>query len=448
MVRLREKAHSQPRGHEAEGVGDGGDSGVGGDVGSSGGRGGGGGGGKRETQERWHISFSNRDNSLRGAFAAAIATGKQELEKWVSGSQLQHAVEFVKGLPQELAEHALLAKDQLVDFSRQHATDAVAKQWDRFVERKRRYYVLDPSMPSFLRPFVESLWRYVEPHVRDEVLAVVEFEIGLRKRRAADVEHSVPWSMLRPGGGRVCRAKWRAGFLYALDPFDKTFWCKIRNPRWILIKAACCIPIFQSFSFAFILCLIDRKDDYQLLQWILSFKQFQFWITGLGELVFTAWSYSYCVNVLMPSNVARCGESLESSEADLVASWGSWLLIWLLLASWLLQMILLWVALILLYFSYPKGGSVRYGERLVGETVLWKELVDPSEFTSLRQVGPTRSGVYLRGICDTSGKDKGEISFRGAARRGTERDGQHESKVESAEDQSNRLYLCGLYLLS
>ena len=133
-------------------------------------------------------------------------------------------------------------------------------------------------------------------------------------------------------------------------------WAKIRDPIWVATKLLCCVPILQSFCFAAILLLIDRRDDYQLLQWILSFKQFQFWTTGMLNLLYVAAAYSFCVNVRRPDSVEECGGSLGDGddEAGLLAVYGSWLWLWLLLASWLLQLALLWVALGLLYFSHPK----------------------------------------------------------------------------------------------
>ena len=60
--------------------------------------------------------------------------------------------------------------------------------------------------------------------------------------------------------------------------------------------------------------------------------------------------------VNLPDSVEECGGSLGDGddEAGLLAVYGSWLWLWLLLASWLLQLALLWVALGLLYFSHPK----------------------------------------------------------------------------------------------
>ena len=76
---------------------------------------------------------------------------------------------------------------QLVDFGRQQAADRAAAQWDAFVARKRRFYLDDPAMPAFLRGWAAAAWDYFEPHVKDEFVALVEFEVGLRKRRAFQV---------------------------------------------------------------------------------------------------------------------------------------------------------------------------------------------------------------------------------------------------------------------
>ena len=66
----------------------------------------------------------------------------------------------------------------------------------------------------------------------------------------------------------------------------------------------------------------------------MCFKQFQFWTTGVLQLIFTAATYSYCVNVRGPSNVKRCGASeIDSSDNDIIAIWGTNAALLLLFAS-------------------------------------------------------------------------------------------------------------------
>ena len=60
-----------------------------------------------------------------------------------------------------------------------------------------------------------------------------------------------------------------------------------RSKLYWAVKLLCACPYFgvQSATFLVILLAIDRRDTFQLVEFLLSFKQFQFWVNGLFALV-------------------------------------------------------------------------------------------------------------------------------------------------------------------
>ena len=105
----------------------------------------------------------------------------------------------------------------------------------------------DPDIPSCLRPVVSGGWEAFEPHLRDEVLSIVERELYLSQRRG-EVDHAQPLiSKLKCCSG--CR--WlRAKLLCTLYPYDRSVWSSVRNPGWWALKLCCCAPYgLQSGTF-------------------------------------------------------------------------------------------------------------------------------------------------------------------------------------------------------
>jgi len=131
------------------------------------------------------------------------------------------------------------------------------------------------------------------PHFRDEFMTMLEDEIGLRKRHRNSIEHArLSFSLMLRGAGSgwchpvtKCRSigdAFRNEVLYALYPYDRTVWAAMRRPLWwvVLVLRGCPLFGIGSLSFACLLCIIDRTDHYQLIQFILAFKKFQFLISG------------------------------------------------------------------------------------------------------------------------------------------------------------------------
>ena len=77
----------------------------------------------------------------------------------------------------------------------------------------------------------------------------------------------------------------RARFLHALLPADGNLWSMLRDPFSVLLLLLCLNPLWGSSII--ISCvkflLIDKSDEFQLVHFILQFKTFQFF--GSGVLV-------------------------------------------------------------------------------------------------------------------------------------------------------------------
>lgn len=306
-----------------------------------------------------------RDETRRTAGEAKIAQGpskkQQTTQSFSEGPQNSKLKPKPKG---ETLMESLETK------ATTRVVDLMVAKYDAWVWTRRVFYVDDPWVPACIRGALAFVWDLFEPHFRDEFISSLEFEMGLRKRRRDSIDHMVSF---HNDSNKMSLRKIRLTILYTLYPYDKTVWRAMHRPLWwaLLMLRSC--PVFgvSSFSFAAVLALIDRQDSYQLVQFILVFKKFQFWITGLAGLLFISGAYTYCIVVDNPRYADYCGEHGPGTFE--LGALSSSLVTYPVVVGFVFQVFLLWVALYLIRFSIPKGGSVRRGLRLVGDVVYWEE---------------------------------------------------------------------------
>ena len=115
--------------------------------------------------------------------------------------------------------------------------------------------------------------------MKERVIALLETELEVRKTRASDLNRTSSYQPKNCKGCVEWLMKMKHRFLYALEPYNKSMWNKLRNIWWWVIKGLCCCSGLgvNSIMFTIILCLIDKGDDYQLIEFLMSFKQYQFW---------------------------------------------------------------------------------------------------------------------------------------------------------------------------
>ena len=132
----------------------------------------------------------------------------------------------------------------------------------------------DPDMPSVAARAVDKTVDSVWDDVTEEVVGVVLSKL----RRRVPVVHSPPATCC-PNPLR----KARAVFLYARQPYDKTIWAQVKDPLFWVLTAVSLFPLFGVPQAFYLLCflLIDKRDEFQVCQFILGFKGVQFITVGI-----------------------------------------------------------------------------------------------------------------------------------------------------------------------
>jgi len=224
-----------------------------------------------------------------------------------------------------------------------------------------KYSLEDPYMPGCVR---RSLHRGIDgcwPDFRQEILWEVQVMID-------GDEEQYTQHMDERGAPCCLLAKMR----YHLFPYNQGIWSCIRDPFYLLVNLLSIVPTYgiYAFTFLFIFILIDKKDEYQLVYFILSFKGAQFFSWGLVKGIVGFSMYFMCVtfpdikiedldmNNIELTNANQTAVRPKTSHNCETAGPGMSDMYWLQIVSWLLPLVLVWSSLFLLPYSEEKGRSV------------------------------------------------------------------------------------------
>ena len=117
----------------------------------------------------------------------------------------------------------------------------------------------------------------------------------------------------------------------------------------------------QPACFALLLLCIDRADEYQLVQFVLSFKSIQFVTSGVIASLLGGASYFTCMTLHPLQHT--CAEDGPGASSNVYFDG----------IGFLVMVLLTWAAMLLMRSAVPKGGSFHFGRRLVGDTIVIQE---------------------------------------------------------------------------
>eukprot|EP00162_Nutomonas_longa_P006329 comp16898_c0_seq2/m.27639 comp16898_c0_seq2/g.27639 ORF comp16898_c0_seq2/g.27639 comp16898_c0_seq2/m.27639 type:complete len:430 (-) comp16898_c0_seq2:29-1318(-) len=232
-------------------------------------------------------------------------------------------------------EKAQVALDRTLDEVSRKAVDVIV---DSSLGQVKEM-IKDDDMPHFVKRLVDSSVDEITPMIKEEIANGVV--LPLVRLRAEEPEE-VP---LRPCPNFPM---WlRARILYALFPYDRGIWQQLRDPFWYLMMAILNFPQWAVHPIAFTLIFLisDLRDEYTLIQYILTLKATSFIGQGLIPLsVGAVWLYACSYHYDGISTCSKDGPFLESWE----------------LVPFLVQVVLVWLATFLLPFSHRKAHVYRF----------------------------------------------------------------------------------------
>ena len=247
--------------------------------------------------------------------------------------------------------------------------------------RKMGNGVFDGAPEVVLRPmdqFFVKIWKTMQPELRETIMGPVpgDYSKFLLQSWPED------YPPLCPGDGLTPRPFWwfRARFNYALLPADCTLFEKLANPYYAIVT---CLKLYSFTAVPVFGCqfiLMDKRDEYQLVHFILLFKTFQF-LTGVYTAITLSISFYGCLSskAYEAATAPRaCDGMISSADEDFP----------FIMGLEVVRVGLIAAAVWLLRSGYARGG--------------------PGELQALAEVRIDAADGSLDGFADTVAVDGGE----------------------------------------
>jgi hypothetical protein len=142
----------------------------------------------------------------------------------------------------------------------------------------------DPDMPRAVKRAIGASVRELVTEIEITLADTVEVAIQGTDASIKELIEADPRPCCRPNP-----CAWvRANILYTLFPHDQSVWEQMRSPTWWFLKILSVFPYyFVAMSVWFVLWLLrSKRDQYQLVSFIVSLKQAHFIAYGMmGSLM-------------------------------------------------------------------------------------------------------------------------------------------------------------------
>jgi hypothetical protein len=161
-------------------------------------------------------------------------------------------------------------------------------------------------------------------------------------------------------------------FLYHWMPFDKNLWTKANDPWWITFNLILCSPFasLRIFFYSTLFCSIRHDDEYQLINYIRSFKAYHFLSTGVMGMAVGCAQYIRCVNFDLGPDACK------------VAGPGAAVYYYVEVACFFFNVFVVWIA----FWKLSRSKRVLQQERVGpdGQTLAWVNLEVSGEKVEVR----------------------------------------------------------------
>ncbi|KRX11224.1 hypothetical protein PPERSA_07749 [Pseudocohnilembus persalinus] len=198
---------------------------------------------------------------------------------------------------------------------------------------KVKNYLKDPDMPESIQDVVDDVvdenWELLQNNIMSaiDVAEIKEENImdGANKKRHWCCQLNIFYHLQR-------------FYLYTMQPYDRSFWWQIRQPQYYLFQLLKLVSYLSinNFFYVLIFLAINKRDEWQLIRYILEFKAFQFLSVGCISTIRGMLQFYFCAslnNYQNENDLQRCERS--GPKAELYDSIGFFLIIFMCWLSFL-----------------------------------------------------------------------------------------------------------------
>jgi len=314
-------------------------------------------------------ALSAKERAAQVAPAPSDAAGLALEVGHAAGDKVVAAGQMVKGAAGEVKSMTSGIAEQAVS----HASGAVEGVMEQAAKQKQRMEKLADHFKDLLEGFMKrKLHRVLKmlvgrlPSLLKSATDDVEMPTRVKRAKDAaidviwpDIEQEIMWDLaLRIDGaagneypedyrGCTCCLSF---FRYHIYPYDRGFWGNLRDPIWLLFTLVALLPVHgvSPAVFLVIFLLIDKTDEFQLVSFILQFKGFQFLTQGVLRSLVGFFMYLHCVTAVADAE-HECANAGPGSSAPMAIA----------LAGYVLQVVLVWIAFLLLPCSSRRRGTLQ-----------------------------------------------------------------------------------------
>lgn len=232
--------------------------------------------------------------------------------------------------------------------------------------------IKDPYMPQPVLTAIDrahqEVWDDVEEEMKEMLMAVLG--VGDKESKIYNANRLKHWKQQPPAFWPANRSlpnpyNWfRARMLYALQPADGTIWKNLRDPVALGIMLLKSTPTYgiNVWTFCVLFFLIDKRDEFQLVHFILKFKGFQFLSSGLIAMTFASAKMFRCAADMRHINqvLASAGDGNEPQwvhDACATGAPGTHKTFWIEVMVEPVRILLIWTAFVLLKTGFARGGK-------------------------------------------------------------------------------------------
>ena len=242
--------------------------------------------------------------------------------------------------------------DRIMEESTRKVLAAAGPRLFRFIE--------DPYLPEPLKSWTRATYDRVWSEIEEELTHSTVASFGWSDVHLAARESRLERWPTRPNLFKCCHPRYscfsaiihlgralRARFLYADQPADGSAWKVLRDPLGLLIFALKMHVTTSVGTFALLFLLMDKRDEAQLIYFILRVKSTMFVVAGLYPAAMLGISTHSCLIAVDEGHPQQCINEAASSQAAFAVQF----------CFELMRLLLIVLAFLLLVCGYAVGGD-------------------------------------------------------------------------------------------
>ena len=282
---------------------------------------------------------------------------------------------FGKGIASSSVGNWFNAKvEQAVDVGKRRALKVI----DTTVEEKKNKVsalaVADRDMPIVIKQYLGGLINVYLSDIQSELMSSISMRMKITEgAKVAKDSEPKSWKAKERSPFSIKRMfnSMRCWYLYNEVPCDMTIFGKVRNPWWwVSLGTKVYFGLgLQAIVFFIRLCLVDKRDEWQMFEFIAVFKGIQF-VSGTISVFSGAWSFIKCAGIIDAGLAHTCDSEGPWVDEMNTCVFNPQVCALLNGGAYLVRILMCWYAFAKLKKSFAFGKAIAGDHRLIGGKIL------------------------------------------------------------------------------